>query len=108
MTSTSIYRGDTWRRAWKFPSTFEDILSARLQVRDPEFDELFISVSTSTGELVSSIDTDLSKRIDMICPASLTKIPPGKYNFDIEVTFVSGIIQTYDSSVLIVLKDQTV
>lgn len=106
MAAVKIFRGDTWQRAWVLkhasgqPIDLTDV-TARLHVRDATGAKV-MEASTADGRLTIQ---PLAGRIDMLMPKEATGVPPGSYRFDIEITYPSGVRQTYEQSTLVVMED---
>lgn len=101
-------RGDSWVRAWVLKYSDGSIIdltdaSARLHLRDSE-GTLIAEASTDTGEMSL---TPGAGRVDMIMPAADMDIDPAAYTFDMEVTFASGIVKTYEQGTVTIIQDQT-
>lgn len=101
-------RGDSWIRAWVLKYSDGSIIdltgaSARLHLRNA-LGEISASASTDTGEMTL---TPESGRVDMIMPAADMELPLETYNFDLEITFASGIVKTYEQGTVTVAQDQT-
>ncbi len=108
MSAVRIYRGDTWMRTWVIESPTGSPIdlsgcTARLHVRDAGGAKV-MEASTADGRI--TIQTS-SGRIDLVMPPTLTNVAPGSYRFDIEVTYPSGVRQTYEQAALVVLEDMT-
>lgn len=104
----SVYRGDTWKRSWTFKDAQQALIpltgaTARLFVRDSQ-GAVVITASSQNGELVIR---GTEGTIVMTVPASAMALAPGRYEFDLEVTFADGTVATYDRSTLTVLEDVT-
>lgn len=103
----TLVRGDTWLRTWDLQDqarTPIDLtgVTARVQVRDWT-DALVLSASTSDGRLTV---TPSAGRVELRVPAAATEsIAPGRYRFDLELTFSDGTRATYESATLLVQED---
>lgn len=101
-------RGDSWIRAWVLKYSDGSIIdltdaSALLHLRDAE-GQLVASAGTVAGTMTI---TPESGRVDMIMPAADMELPLGAYSFDLQVTFASGIVKTYEQGTVTVVQDQT-
>ncbi len=106
MKTVKIIRGDTWQRAWIIrheDNTPVDLTgaAARLHVRDENGIKV-AEASASDGRLTIQA---AAGRIDLLMPKEATNIPPGRYQFDLEVTFPDGRRATYERAVLQVIED---
>lgn len=107
--SVSVYRGDTWERVWQLKDAAGAPIdltgaSARLQVRNPENDEVMASASTVDAKL--SI-TAAEGKITMVMPYAEMALAGGSYPFDLEVTYADGRRRTYERNLLVVIEDIT-
>lgn len=108
MSAVRIFRGDTWQRAWiisQADGSPVDLTgcAARLHVRDAA-GALAAAASTSDGRLGI---TPTAGRLDLLMPAAAMALAPGSYRFDLEVTFPSGVVRTYEQATLVVLEDMS-
>lgn len=110
VNTVTVLRGDTWARAWVLESPEGVVLdltgcTIRLHVRDWATDVKVAEASLVDGRLTVNIGLG---RIDMVIPASVMVLTPGKYRFDLEVTTTAtGQVRTYESGMLVVVKDAT-
>lgn len=110
MSQVKLIRGDTWVRTWVLKDSNGTPIdlsraSARFMVRDSNTDAVKIIASTDNGLLTI---TPTEGRIDLIVPYTQTEtLTPGKYKFDLEVTYVNNIRRTIEQSVLRVVEDVT-
>lgn len=105
--SPTIYRGDTWVRAWLLsaggvPLDLTGVV-ARLHLRD-ESGARVVEASTVNGRLII---TPLAGRVDLVVPDTAMEITPGRYKFDLELVFNDGRRQTVEQSTLLVLEDMS-
>lgn len=108
MATVKVFRGDTWQRAWVIAHEDGSVVdltgvTARLHVRNA-VGNLVASASTADGRLTIQ---PTEGRIDLLMPANAMVLTPGNYRFDIEVSFPSGIVRTYEQSALVVLEDMS-
>lgn len=105
--SPAVFRGDTWTRAWRLTAGGVPLdltgATARLHLRD-EAGALAVAASTANGWLTL---TPLSGRIDLAVPDSAMAIDPGRYKFDLEVTFNDGRRRTMEQATLLVREDMS-
>ena len=110
MNQVKLIRGDTWIRTWVLKDSSGvpvDLsgASARLMVRDSNTGAVKIAASTDNG-LLTIISTE--GRIALIVPYTQTEtLTPGKYKFDLEVTYANNIRRTIEQSILRVVEDVT-
>ena len=114
-----IYRGDTWLRAWAVTADGAPIdttgASARLHLkRHIDDQEPVLEASSTTSEITFSQEAASEQYpsgrtiISMAVPKEDTAaLEPGRYVFDLEYTFGSGVRKTYEQNALEVLKDAT-
>jgi hypothetical protein len=62
-----------------------------------------LSFSSTNGSIIV---TDASGGIIQF-PPRLIKIPPGKYFYDLQVTYPTGVVKTYFSGTWIIISDFT-
>jgi hypothetical protein len=108
MAAVKIYRGDTWQRAWVLTDASGAPLdltgaSARLHARDAAGAKV-MEASTADGRITLQ---PLLGRIDLVMPKEATGVAPGSYRFDLEVTFLNGVRQTYEQATLVVMEDMS-
>lgn len=107
MKPATVFRGDTWLRSWLLKAGGVPLdlsgATARLHLRD-EAGALVVAATTADGRLTV---TPLSGRIDLLVPAATMVITPGRYRFDLEVTFNDGRRQTVEQTTLVVLEDMS-
>lgn len=108
MPAVKLFRGDTWQRAWIIADAAGnpvDLTGAtvRLHVRDAAGAKV-MEASTANGRITLH---PAAGRIDLVMPKEATGVPPGSYRFDLEVTFPSGVRQTYEQATLVVMEDMT-
>ena len=107
--SVEIFRGDTWIRTWTImvdetPADFTGA-SARLQVRKSAKDtEVLLEANTDNGGLIFVGNPTEGK---IYLKTQTEDLDAGKYVFDIEVTFVDGVVQTYEQNTLVLKQDVT-
>ena len=107
----TIYRGDSWKRVWRFttrPANPDYLVgaSARLHLRDTR-KTLVISAASPTASL-SIVPDQEGGTIYLNVPAAQTQsLKPGKYFFDLEVTFSDSTVLTVEQATLTVLEDYT-
>ena len=109
--TVSIIRGDTWLRTWalKNPAKLPIDLTgatARLQVRSKD-GVLLASAATTDGRIIIS---GVKGQIDLVMPPSVTSLfepLDENYDFDIELTYATGIVKTLEIAELVVRKDIT-
>ena len=110
MATVKLIRGDTWIRTWVLKDSSGAPVdlsgaSARLMVRDSNTGAVKIVASTDNGFL-TIIPTE--GRIDLIVPYTQTEtLTPGKYKFDLEVTYANNIRRTIEQSILSIVEDVT-
>lgn len=106
MATFTVKRGDTWRQTftWRQGSETGDPVdltgcTARLQVRD------------RTGDLILDATDDLTINgatgtisVDVLIPSTVL---PGKYIFDVEVTYTDGFVQSTETQTLKIEGDIT-
>lgn len=107
--SVKIFRGDTWTRIWTIKDSAGNIVdltgaTARLHVRDSN-DTLIFAATMDNGSI--TIDGSNGTIIMNVSAAVTRTVAPGTYYFDLEVTYPSGVVRTYEQDKLIVLKDIT-
>ncbi len=101
-----VIRGDTWQRAWVISDGAGapvDLTgcAARLQVRDGT-GALAAEATLVNGRLL--LDA-LAGRVDLVMPAAVMADLLGRYRFDIELTYSTGVVTTYEVGTLIVAED---
>lgn len=104
----TLYRGDTWRRTWYLQDNAGAAIdltgcTARLMVRDRD-GLAVITAGSTTGEIV--IDGAAGSLV-MTVAAADTGLTPGRYRYDLEVTYTDGSVTTYEQNTLVVLEDVT-
>lgn len=108
MSAIRIFRGDTWQRAWIIADVAGNPVdltgvTVRLHVRDAAGAKV-MEASTADGRITLQ---PAAGRIDLVMPKEATGVSPGSYRFDMEVTFPSGVRQTYEQATLVVLEDMS-
>lgn len=101
-----VIRGDTWQRAWVIrdgAGALVDLTgcTARVQVRNPA-GALVAEATTGNGVLVLN---GPAGRLDLILPAATMATLYGNYRFDLEVTYPTGVVRTYEQGALVVAED---
>lgn len=102
----TIVSGDSWRYGWEFMDDEGRLLnltgiSARLQLRNRAGTKV-AEATTADGRL--TVDVAKSSVFLDMPPAAMT-LPPGEYDFALEVVYPDGFKQTYGISALLVTKD---
>ena len=105
MSILTIKRGDTWKVTFTYKQPDGSPLdltgcSARLQVRSKSNGELLLSADTTLGGLTLTPAEGL-----LTLTAATDDLPVGSHEFDLEMTYADGSIQSTDTMILKVLAD---
>lgn len=112
--SVTLFRGDTFTRAWTFPLDLTGA-TAKLDVRSAS-DGLVHAASTDNGQITITIVSPTSSTVALRIDAEYTATwAVGVYEFDLEITYATGIVKTYGAAdtekkkpeKLTVIKDKT-
>lgn len=112
--SVTLFRGDTFTRKWTFPLDLTGA-TAKLDVRSAS-DGLIHAASTVNGQIVIAILSPTSSTVTLRVDAEYTLLwSVGEYEFDLEITYATGIVKTYGAAdtakkkpeKLTVIKDKT-
>lgn len=107
------FRGDTWLRSWVIKDASGapvDLTgaSARLHVRPQEgtdnADELILAATVGDGLTITADTGRVDFRVDA---ADMAALAIGVYRFDLEVTFIDGIVRTIEQGRLMIVEDIT-
>ena len=106
MADTITYkRGDTWRAVFTYTGVDLTGCSARAQIRNKRDDTLYLSGSSTSGELVvDGVAGTITMRFE---PEVTVEVPVGTHEADIEVTYSDGTVESSDTFLVKVLEDIT-
>lgn len=107
MSVLTVKRGDTWRMVLSYKDNTGspiDLTSctARLQVRNKRSDQLLLDLDTTDGLTIDAAAGTVTVRYDL--PADLEL---GTHEFDLEMTYADGTIESTETMQLRVIEDIT-